>query len=504
VPTLERRGGTREHKRMFRSHPLFWLTLLLLTSATCVAHAQPVALVCDAPPDLIDQAALRVAIEGELSMPVLPATAATGPGLRIHAAALNAVDVSFTRPGHPSVGRTVDVSAQGARVIDTLALLAANLVRDEAAELLPGLPPPPPPAAPLCQDFGLRRLPVGVDLVPRLGTSSYGEFLRAERAFSFNLIGGLSGAVRGAEFGGVFNLDVHGLCGAQFAGTLNYVGGPVTGAQFGLVNFALGPLTGAQFGLVDMDIGDMQGAQFGLTNLATGDAEGAQFGLTNLILRTQQGLQAGLVNFAGRGLRGAQLGLANIVSAETKGAQLGLVNFTRGKMNGAMIGLVNIAEDADAPIGLIDIIWHGRTQIDAWATDAGVLMAGVEHGSRYVHNIYGIGIKPMSNSPAFAISFGLGIRALAGGRFTLDIDAMEYGLLHHSSWAQIAQLRIPLAITLISGAAVFIAPEVNFAVADAGSDLIDPALYKTTRVTQRDAGTSVRFWPGLSLGLRFL
>lgn len=498
---------------MLRSPSILWLTFFLLSSAARIAHAQAptVALVCDAPPALIDPNALQAAIERELNMPVQRASDATMPALRIHADALNAIEVSFTRPDHPSVGRSVDVSARSVQVIDTLALLAANLLRDEAAELLPGLPPPPPPPPPLCQDFGMRRIPVGVDFAPRFGMSSDREFASTERLFSLNVIGGITGAVRGAEFGGVFNLDVRGVCGAQFAGTLNYVGGPVTGAQFALINFALGPLTGAQFGLVNMSIGAMQGAQFGLTNLALRDVEGAQFGLANIIPGTQRGLQAGLVNFVGHGLRGAQLGLANIASDDTEGAQIGLVNFTRGHVQGTMIGLVNVAEDADAPLGLINVIWRGHTQVDAWATDAGLIMAGVEHGSRYVHNIYAVGVKPMSDSPAFAVALGLGIRALEKGRFTLDVDAIEYGLLHHSSaknstkWGQIAQLRTPLAITLVSGVAVFVAPEVSFAVADAGSDpeLIDPALYRTTRVTHHDASTSVRFWPGLSLGLRF-
>jgi hypothetical protein len=86
----------------------------------------------------LDPELLRQALERELLVPV--ATVDSVPNdrahLRIEADRLEAVHVVFARADGALVERVVDVSSMRPQAVDALGLLAANLVRDEAAELL--------------------------------------------------------------------------------------------------------------------------------------------------------------------------------------------------------------------------------------------------------------------------------------------------------------------------------------------------------------------------------
>ena len=240
----------------------------------------------------------------------------------------------------------------------------------------------------------------------------------------------------------------------------------------------------------------MTGAQLGLLNVSSGFHYGAQLGLTNIGVR---------------GLTGAQLGLLNVIAGPAHGAQLGLVNVSTEREHGVLLGLLNVAQNADAAIGLVNVIWRGRTQLDAWATDAGLFMLGVEHGARLTHNIYAIGVKPMSGAPALSAALGFGFRVVSAEPISLDIDLLSYSLLRKEvdrsrfDFGAIHQLRVPLSISLIRGVAIFIAPTLSVSVAQRDSNLGgDLALYKSTRLTRSaQSDWQVRIWPGLSLGLRF-
>lgn len=532
------------------------------------AHAQAGAgsaelgLICEAPADVLECNALAAALERELGLPVRRSAEAIEPSLRVSASSKRAVDVHLLRLTQPSVGRTLDVSAPNTPVVETLALVAANLLRDEAAEWLalqqpaaatpePAAPPPPAPAPPaaapitqppapppaaappptaakvfrnVCGKSPLRRVPVGVDFVPFLGMSLRDK-LDVERNVSLNILGGVTGAVRGVELAGLFSIDRDRLCGAQFAGVFNYVGGPVLGAQFSLINFARGPLSGVQAGLINLDGGGLRGAQLGLVSFANGDVlglqaalvnvgvgdyQGPQFGLANLITRRAHGGQFGLVNVTGSDLRGAQFGLVNVDGYDATGLQAGLINVTAHRQRGLMLGLINVAPQGDVSIGLVNVHARGETHLDLWATDAGMFMLGASHGTGISHNIYGIGWKPMADTPAFSAAFGFGFRALRAAPVGVDVDLLAYGLMardpNHDrfNFAGIYQLRVPITLAIVRGVAVFIAPSVSVSLTDTDSHLQELALYKTTRLTSaQGAAWVVRIWPGASLGLRF-
>lgn len=116
--------------------------------------------------------------------------------------------------------------------------------------------------------------------------------------FSFNLLGGYTAGVEGAEIGGVFNINRFDSRYFQFSGVFNLVGGTVNGVQLA--------------GVSNKTLGDVKGAQMaGYINKTEGTVTGVQFATLNNETRMLRGLQIGLVNVADTSY-GASIGLLNI------------------------------------------------------------------------------------------------------------------------------------------------------------------------------------------------
>jgi uncharacterized protein YjbI with pentapeptide repeats len=494
----------------------------------------------------LDPEALRAALAAELGLAVERVESSGHAHVQIDGASLDALHVAFWREDGSQVERTLDVSSMRAQAPEAVALLAANLVRDEASELLAGLraasaapltaaaSPVAPAPAQLQQPAlevprgcdrrpNLRPVVAGADVVPFVGTEG-SESARVERTLSFGLFGSLSGSVRGSQFSTLFNLSERGTCGAQLSGIANISGGPSEGAQLAMLNWTQGRLDGAQLGLLDIATGDVYGAQLSLANVAGGEVhgaqlalanvgagafEGAQLGLANVNASALRGAQLGLFNLSNTRLRGVQMGLANVASGPVEGAQLGLANVSSGQVNGTQIGLVNIAENADAAVGLVNVMWHGQTHMDVWGTDAGLGMIGLEHGSRGVYNLYGVGATVRQDRAVLASAFGIGARLWHSRSWFVDLDFVGYGLYRYDSAqknfdvASIIQWRIPIGLQLTRGFAVFLAPALNVSIASSNDNVLeDPALYDSRRLTSNGSQVTVRLWPGFSAGLR--
>jgi hypothetical protein len=176
---------------------------------------------------------------------------------------------------------------------------------------------------------------------------------------------------------------------------------------------------------------------------------------------------------------------------------------------------VNVADDADAAIGLVSVSARGRTQLDVWGTDANLVMVGVEHGGRRIHNIYALGVRA-EQRPVLVGALGLGVRALTlqlpkawrVGPFFVDVDAIGYHLSQYHranrfEQASIIQLRAPIGLQLTSWLAVFASPAINLSLVDANNErLTDPLQFPGTRLTARDSRLGARLGPGFNVGLR--
>ena len=503
-----------------------------------MAEPQPLQLALRAGPDTsLDGEELRAQLERELGVAVVlaaPEAPAQGVTLHVDAPTMQAVRVSVG----PSE-RTVDLSSSGQHAVETLALVAAAMMRDEARDLLatlrasasfpaaePARPaaataappakakPAPAPEEPRgCAPTNARRVPLAANLVPYLGTSTL-TGLDVEQTFALHLIGGAASSTRGFELAGVFNVESRALCGVQVAGVANIVSGPVQGLQLSMINTAGGRLDGVQTGFVNAATGSVHGLQLGFVDIATSEVHGMQAGFVNTAADPVDGAQLGFVNVGTAELDGAQLGFVNSALGDVGGLQLGFVNVNGGELRGLQLGFVNVSDNADAAIGVLSVHTHGHTHVDLWVTDAGLVMAGIEHGGRRFHNLYGAGLTARDGHTVFALAWGLGARVHDQNPWYVDVDAVAYGLIttqgtsttdersfDETHLGSILQLRVPIGYRLSPTVSLFAAPSISIAVAGRNDTLRDPSLYGA-EVTNDGASTSATLWPGLSLGAR--
>lgn len=104
--------------------------------------------------EVVDVESLRAALAREVSVPVAcvhEGAAPHAPRLRLRVLPRGRVALEFTRPDGSVMRRTTALHRDPSERVATLAILAANMVRDEAGELLALLrrAPPPPPAEPV-------------------------------------------------------------------------------------------------------------------------------------------------------------------------------------------------------------------------------------------------------------------------------------------------------------------------------------------------------------------
>jgi uncharacterized protein YjbI with pentapeptide repeats len=356
-------------------------------------------------------------------------------------------------------------------------------------------------------------IPVGIDLLPYVGTSSGLPYTR--RLVSFNLIGGISGGIDAVELGGALNLTRGDVRGAQLSGAANLVLEDVSGMQAsGAINIIGGNLSGAQFAGAANIVGGNGGSQLsGAVNIAGGRTDGAQLaGAVNVTGTELSGLQAtGAVNIAGGAVRGLQTsGAVNIAGSDVTGAQLGVANISGGQVDGLQLGVVNIAENSTASIGLISILADGFFDLEVYGSEEGLLMSGVRHGGDHIYNVYSIGAHAGSDAtyPAFALGIGWRHDITEGLEFSTDIlgvqtfrrDFRTTG--DNNVW--LTKLRPMLTWRLIEEFALFGGPTLTFARTgeDVSSFRQPGPPWRTWEI--RSEGPNVRAWPGLTLGLRLL
>ena len=176
-----------------------------------------------------------------------------------------------------------------------------------------------------------KKFPGQISFVYPLGSSGKSSKITAYH-LSINLLTGVSGAINGAEFGGLSNMNYGHMKGAQFAGIDNINLGTVTGAQFaGITNIAKQEVHAAQFAGITNIVGNNFGwAQFGgIANLVSGNVQGVQVaGILNYVKGNLNGVQIGLINRAGKS-HGFQLGLINLTDTIEKGFSFGLLNIPK-------------------------------------------------------------------------------------------------------------------------------------------------------------------------------
>ncbi|WP_234735924.1 hypothetical protein [Tellurirhabdus bombi] len=317
---------------------------------------------------------------------------------------------------------------------------------------------------------------------------------------SFNLLGGYSAALDGAEFGGLVNLEKDYVHGVQFAGILNAVGAEVDGAQFaGIANVVGGPVFGPQFAGVANVVGKtVIGPQFaGITNVAGENTTGAQVaGIANVVEKNTKGVQiAGITNIA-ESVDGAQIaGILN-VAERVKGVQIGLINIAK-KVDGTQIGLLSLSQD-------------GYKRFEIWGSD--VLHGNVGFkmgGNKKFYNIFTVGATwPTDNKNRWGYGYGLGTNQPLGKRNQISIEAIAYQIHEQgTSWDylnMLNQARVSFIFPLVNRFALTVTPTFNVQVTTLKTgEGIGTSWVKYDVYDQTFGNTRVRMWPGLNVGLQF-
>ena len=482
--------------------------------ASASQQPQVLLLDCEAADGLPACSTLQLALEHELEVAVQLGQPAAGQGaLIVRSAGPGRAKVSFALDGGGKPGRVVSLPAEAARAAETIALLAANLMRDDAGELLAALqkrrqavqiPPPAAPApaspvpAPSPAPLPLAETPVSaderpvaiaVDLVPGF-TLPPGAGQDGVRALSFGPLITFSSHLRGIEAAGVVALKTGRVRGIQVSGVLNVAGQLEAGIQASTVNLAGGP------------------------------ARGIQAGVVNLVGGSLRGIQAGTVNLTGS-LQGVQAGVTNLVFGDATGVQAGVFNYASGRA-GWQVGVLNLGRDADVGLGLLSLYWDGRTHLQLSSSAAGQTLVALKHGSRRIHNLVAVGAQPDGAKgwdPVAAL--GLGARLFDAGRWYLDLDLQQQVIFRQSPGATRdsrsvdvstqSQISALLGLKLWRSLGIFAGPTYQLAI-DGNPELLHADVWYRGGTMQagflsaqwRDRDVQVRGWPGLTVGVTWL
>jgi len=399
----------------------------------------------------LDAEQVRAAIARELGVEVSPGTKGT-TNLWVRLGNGRRATVRFQPPGGRPLERTVELPADPEPAYETVALLAGNLARDEASELLEQLrrkaapepeaasegagaaetpkpaptvtvpvPKPKPaskktpeaapkPRAPEKNDEpSLATAPVNLSVFFPLALyrDSHRRRVVGELGLAYSRIGAINGV--GMTLG---HLRVeHELEGAAFSLFLNRVDGPTRGAQFSVGgNLSGAALRGAEVAVGFNDrSGEVNGAQLAVGYNDAPAIEGAQAAVGFNQSVEISGAQLSLVNSTGGG-DGVQGGLVN-VAGELSGVQLGLVN-VGGHVRGAQIGLVNVADEVDgASIGFVNVVGNARTRLVGWVDSSARGNVGIKYQHGFLFTLISGGyrlnrlMEPQGKllEPAFAL-----------------------------------------------------------------------------------------------------
>lgn len=382
-------------------------------SPTVVAPPSYTLVVDSDSPDL-DFEVLRSRLEKELGGTIsAPSTAGSRPtraaiSIRLRQGTLTVKTVHVA--DERVLERSITARGDAASMTNEAVLLAGNLARDEARELLDELgtkpprespvstPPPPPPPQPAQEEKdtpfeeGSLKLATVAFIFP---IASNGHEPNARSLLDFSLFYGRVGRVEAFQMGfGVTHAARGGLRGTQVAGGVALSEGPTYGSQIAVgATLASGEVKGAQIATgFNYARRSVSGAQIAAgVNVGRGLMSGAALAaIMNLHSDEVEGVQgAASINIADK-VKGSQLAVVNVASDVT-GAQLGIVNIGR-KVKGLQLGILNIAEEVDgAAIGLASISKDSFHPI-AWGSNLAYTNAGVKFSTKYVYTVAALGV----------------------------------------------------------------------------------------------------------------
>ncbi|MFO0677845.1 MAG: hypothetical protein U0169_15010 [Polyangiaceae bacterium] len=464
---------TRLVTRSFRTLAIFPLVACLVgaffaASMERVAAAGelgtvPVILVFHSDSSDVAVADLRRALSARLGSPVVSpedrVPAVRGTVTVTYRRAAGELAVSYDEAGRGTVARIIKAPKSAEGVVDAASMLAANLARDEAAELLP-LPGPSADAGADANDVGdaaadpsegaldasdasapsepmtdTSRADAGLDandagarntvpataaFVHPLATNHDDEDV--DTMVQFNLLYGRVGSASAIQLGGV-NHTLRSSSGLSLAWIGNVSGGTSSG-----LDLAFGFNRSAR---------EVRALQASLAfNSASADVAGAQLAFGFNGAEKVTGFQGAALNVADA-LEGGAVGAIN-VSGDVRGFQLGFVNVAE-KVRGLQFGLVNVADDVEGiPIGLVSVTRSGGVHPKAWFSTKSYANVGVEFATRYTYTMLSASGHVEGSKTLFGPGFTIGARIPTPHVF-VDVDLGITYLFHDPKVGQSAE-----------------------------------------------------------------
>jgi hypothetical protein len=405
----------------------------------------------DAPSNAELTRALALELDAEMLAPHDPGAGQAGSQITIsYSKARGELAVTYFHPVRGTLTRLVPAPSSSDGVASTAALLAGNLVRNEAEELLgpppaatsPTVPSGPARVATSPPAAEERRPPAATteDAPPeRLANASFFYPLAANYSqpnlrthLDLNLIYGHIGALDGLELGTINVVDGS-VRGAQIALVANIAAARVEGIELALLfNHASSTVSGLQIGgAFNRARGYVQGLQATAgANIAEGSVLGGQasvFGF-NYAKGAVDGLQlAPLANLTVGHVSGLQVAFGLNRAGDVSGAQIGLVNIGRN-VRGAQIGLLNFADDVDGvPIGLVSVTRSGGVHPSIWSSNTTYGNFGLKFATRYTYTMLSAGVHQTGDAllagPGFTI--GGSVPVLPKTSVEIDVQALH-------------------------------------------------------------------------------
>ncbi len=399
---------------MLRLRPVLTATLLLLffLFAPRMSRAEEPAIHLVVRGDDLPPEQLRDAIAKELGRSVVLADEPVQGANTVtvtYREAESELAVTWDGARRGTVSRVVAARPKRSDVIVDAALLAGNLVRDEADELTKKNEPPPlppPDLAPLPPPTTSPSAPAASDRTPTPPDPDY-------RAFNFSFFYPMATNFGRPQMRTRFDFNI-----------LHARIGQLDGVQIGGLNVierqkgrATGNMTGLQLAwLANITTGDTNGVQIApVGNISTNEVNGWQVGMVgNYAGADMNGFQSGLlVNVSSGTVRGVQLSAINI-GGDVKGMQIGVVNVAK-KVEGGMVGVVNVADDVDGvPFGVASVTKSGGVHPTAWASTTTFGNLGVRLATKHTYTMPMAHFHHAYDKDFFGAGFAV------GGRIPLD------------------------------------------------------------------------------------
>ncbi len=216
--------------------------------------------------------------------------------------------------------------------------------------------------------------------------------LKYSNNFSFNILYGLNGGVRGIEIGSL----------------LNYNKGKVKGFQLS-----------------------------GISNINTGNSNGFSLsGISNIFMDSTSGFfLSGVLNYSKQNGKGFQLATINISAKEFKGFQLGVFNYAK-RIKGVQFGVINYLNDEKEalPIGLFSIVKNGHFEFELTGGEAIYSNFNYKMGVEKFYTLYKVGYSTYKNNPVYIAGIGFGGNLALSEKQKISIDVSTNSIVYNNDW----------------------------------------------------------------------